>query len=143
MRGDRRQNVGVLNERQRRFLEGPRFGTLATVDPDGSPHLTVMWYVLDGDEIMFNTAHGRRKPSNLERDGRVALLVADGYSFVRLTGNARGSATGEAALEDIRRLAVRYDGEASAEEQMARFRTMERVSYRFRIQRVYSSVDLR
>lgn len=133
----------VLNERQRRFLEAPRFGALGTVDLDGSPHLTVMWYLLDGDEVMFNTARGRRKPYNLERDPRVALLVAESYTFVRVTGRAYRSATGEAALDDIHALAVRYDGETSAERQMARFRTMERVSYRLRIQGVYSSVDLR
>jgi PPOX class probable F420-dependent enzyme len=133
----------TLNERQRRFLEAPRFGALATVEPDKAPHLTVMWYLLDGDEIMFNTARGRRKPENLARDGRVALLVADGYTFVRVTGRAVESATGEAAMNDIHRLAVRYDGEESAARQMARFRTMERVSYRMRIGRVYASADLR
>ena len=133
----------TLNERQRRFLEAPRFAALGTVEPDGGAHLTVMWYLLDGDEIMFNTARGRRKPDNLARDPRVAMLVADGYTFVRVTGSAVESATGEAALSDIHRLAARYDGEESAAGQMARFRTMERVSYRLRIRRVYASADLR
>lgn len=133
----------TLTERERRFLEERLFGTLATVDPDGSPHLTVMWYLLDGDEVLFNTARERRKPENLLRDPRVALLVSDAYRFVRLTGRTRESATGEAALEDIRRLAVRYDGEDPAAKAMDRFRTQERVSYRFRVRRVYSSADLR
>jgi PPOX class probable F420-dependent enzyme len=133
----------VLNEKERAFLEEPRFGALATVDPDGRPHLTVMWYVLDGDEIMFNTARERRKPSNLVRDPRVSLLVFDAYRFVRVTGRVREAATGEEALRDIHRLAVRYDGEASAARAMGRFRTQERVTYRFAIRGVYSSADLR
>jgi len=135
--------AGVLNEKQRAFLEGPRFGALATVAPDGRPHLTVMWYLLDGDEIMFNTARERRKPSDLTRDPRVSLLVFDGYRFVRVSGSARESTTGESALAEIHRLAVRYDGEASAARAMERFRTQERVSYRFSIRHVYSSADLR
>lgn len=135
--------MAALNEKQRAFLEAPRFGALATVDPDGSPHLTVMWYLLEGDEIMFNTARERRKPDNLLRDPRVSLLVFDGYRFVRVSGRARETATVEAALADIHRLAVRYDGEASAAQAMERFRTQERVSYRFRVRGVYSSAELR
>lgn len=102
-----------------------------------------MWYVLDGDEIMFNTARERVKPHNLERDPRVSLLVFDAYRYVRVTGRARESATGDEALAEIHRLAVRYDGEASAARAMERFRTQERVSYRFRIAGVYASTDLR
>lgn len=132
-----------MNGKQRAFLEEPRFGALATIDPDGAPHLTVMWYLLDGDEIMFNTARERRKPVNLVRDPRVSLLVYDAYRFVRVTGRVRESATGAEALAEIHRLAVRYDGEASADRAMERFRTQERVSYRFKIRRVYSSTDLR
>lgn len=135
--------MAALNEKQRAFLEAPRFGALATVDADGSPHLTVMWYLLEGDEILFNTARERRKPNNLERDPRVSLLVFDGYRFVRVGGRARETATGEPALAEIHRLAVRYDGEASAAGAMERFRTQERVSYRFTIRNVYASADLR
>ena len=133
----------MLNERQRAFLDARRFATLATVEPDGAPQLTAMWYLLDGDEVMFNTARERRKPENLARDQRVALLVVDDYTFVRVSGRARESAIGTAALAEIRRLAVRYDGEESAERAMKRFSTQERVSYRFKVARVYSSSDLR
>lgn len=133
----------MLNERQRAFLDAPRFGALATIDPSGAPHMTVMWYLLDGDEIMFNTARERRKPSNLSRDPRVSLLVFEGYAFVRASGPARESATGDEALHEIHRLAVRYDGEAAAARAMERFRTQDRVSYRLEIERVYSSAELR
>ncbi|MBM4434816.1 MAG: PPOX class F420-dependent oxidoreductase [Chloroflexi bacterium] len=135
--------MGVLNDKQREFLGAPRFGALATVNPDGTPHLTVMWYALDGDEIMFNTARERRKTYDLVRDGRVSLLVFEDYRFVRVSGVARETATGEAALAEIHRLAVRYDGEESARRAMDRFRTQERVSYRFAIRHVYASADLR
>lgn len=132
-----------LSARQRAFLDAPRFGALATVEPDGSAQQTVMWYLLEGDEIMFNTARGRRKPDNIARDPRVSMLVFDGYSFVRVSGRARETATGEAALADIHRLAVWYGGEESAARGMEQFRKDERVTYRFRIERVYASNDLR
>ena len=47
-----------------------------------------MWYVLDGDEIVFNTKAGRAKETNLVRDPRVSLLVYDdtGYRYVRIDG---------------------------------------------------------
>lgn len=132
-----------LNAHQRAFLKAARFAALATVEPDGSSHQTVMWYLLDGDEILFNTARGRRKPENLARDPRVSMLVFDGYTFIRVSGRAREVATGDVALEDIRRLAVRYGDEESAARGMERFRKDERITYRFRIERIYASTDLR
>jgi len=132
-----------LSPAMRAFLEEKRFGALATLNDDGSPHLTVMWYLLDGDEIMTNTARGRVKPRNLAHDARVSLLVFDGYTFVRVSGRARESATGKEAHADIRRLAVRYQGEAAAARGMAQFEKEERVSYRFRITAAYASTDLR
>ena len=54
-----------LTQVERDFLREPRFAVLGTTNDDGSAHLTVMWYVLEGDEIMFNTAAGRKKPENL------------------------------------------------------------------------------
>jgi PPOX class probable F420-dependent enzyme len=132
-----------LNAAMRAFLGEVRFGALATLNDDGSPHLTVMWYLLDGDEILVNTARGRVKPHNLERDPRASLLVFEGYRFVRVSGHARESATGALAHADIHRLAARYQGEAAAARAMARFEKEERVSYRFRIAAVYASTDFR
>jgi len=59
------------------LLDAPNFAHLATLMPDGSPHVTVVWIDIDGDLIRFNTAEGRVKPSNLRRDPRVALSVID------------------------------------------------------------------
>lgn len=124
-------------------MDEPRFATLATIAPDGSPRLTVMWYRRDGDEILFNTALGRRKPEDLERDPRVALMVHEGLRFVRLSGRARLVADGPEALEDIVALARRYQGDAAGERSRAAFARDRRVSYRFRIRRAYLSDDLR
>src|SRR3712207_4756803 len=70
----------------RAFLEEPRFCVFADINRDGTPHLTVLWYELQGDTIMMNTARGRVKDKNLHRDNRVAFCVEDGYRYVAITG---------------------------------------------------------
>jgi len=55
----------ALSERARAFLLEPRFAVLGTLRPDGSPHLTVVWYELRGDEIVFDTTTTRVKARNL------------------------------------------------------------------------------
>lgn len=129
----------ALMPAQRAFLEAKRFAVLGTTSAAGSPQLTVMWYLLDGDEIVFNTKVGRAKEVNLARDPRVSLLVCDdtGYRYLRIDGRVRVVADPETAQRDIARLAVRYHGEAGAKGAIARFRTEARVSYRLPTTRVY------
>src|SRR5664280_326779 len=79
----------ALSEPVRRFLEPPRFAIAATLNGDGSPIQAVIWYLLDGDEIVFNSRLGRLWPSNLLRDPRVSIAVADGYNYVDLRGEIR------------------------------------------------------
>ena len=55
----------------------PRTGKLATTRADGSPHVTPIWFVLDGDEIVFTTHHTSVKARNIARDPRVSLCIDD------------------------------------------------------------------
>ncbi len=122
-----------LTPAMRAFLGERRFGVLATVGVTGAPRQTVMWFLLEGDEIMFNTAAGRRKPEHLAREPRVSLLVEDGYRYVCASGSVRTITDRETTQADIRRLAARFEGEESAERRMSVFGTQERISYRFNI----------
>ena len=106
---------------------------LATVGVTGAPRQTVMWYLLEGNEILFNTAAGRRKPEHLAQESRVSLLVEDGYRYVCVSGTVRIITDRETAQGDIHRLAARYEGAEAAERAMLRFSKEERISYRFRI----------
>lgn len=116
----------------RAFLQEPRFGVLATVGTTGAPRQTVMWFLLEGDEILFNTAAGRRKPAHLAREPRVSLLVEDGYRYVCVYGTVRVITDRETTQADIRRLAARYGDEEQAEQGMrAVFSKQDRLSYRF------------
>lgn len=66
------------------------FGHLATLMPDGSPQVTPVWIDYDGRHVVINTAAGRQKDRNLQRDGRVAISIADpdnAYRYLEVRGH--------------------------------------------------------
>jgi PPOX class probable F420-dependent enzyme len=122
----------------RAFLDAPRFAVLATIRADDSPHLTVVWYGVRGDELIVNTTVSRSKARNLERDPRVSLLVGEMARYVRIEGQARAVGTGADALRDIHDLGVRYDGQEAAERQTrAVWGKQDRVTFLIEIRRLY------
>ncbi|MFC9909760.1 PPOX class F420-dependent oxidoreductase [Streptomyces sp. NPDC059862] len=114
----------MTDKEWRQFVSyGTRTGKLSTVRADGSPHVTPIWFLLDGDEVVFNTSKESVKGRNLARDGRVALCVDDDrppFDYVVLQGRARLSED----LDELRlwatRIGARYMGEERAEEFGAR-----------------------
>ena len=105
--------MNQLTDEQRALLREPNYAVATTLRPDGSPQSTVVWVDVDDDGVpTFNTARGRAKPSNLEHDGRVALLVVrenDFYTWVSIDG--RAELTTDGAEEQIDALSRKYDGE--------------------------------
>jgi PPOX class probable F420-dependent enzyme len=67
----------ALTEKARALLDGPNFAYLATVLPDGAPHVAPLWVGLEGDRILLGTVVGRVKERNVRRDPRVAISIAD------------------------------------------------------------------
>lgn len=128
----------TLDPAARAFLEEVRFGVLATVNGDGSPQLTVMWYELRDGVIVMNTAAGRQKERNILRDPRAALLVEDGYRWARVGGRIERVTARATAQEDIQRLAVRYLGPRRGAQAAREFADQERVTYRLHIESVSS-----
>jgi PPOX class probable F420-dependent enzyme len=108
--------LAVLDDKVRKFLEEKRFAVLATAGKDGVPRQTVMWYELQGDRIMMNTAVGRLKERNLARDSRLSFCVEDEYKYVTITGRAELDYDTQRSQADIRALAIRYHGEQKGEE---------------------------
>jgi len=103
--------VTSLTAAQLALLEEPNFGIATTLRPDASPHSTVVWVEVVDGVPSFNTAGGRVKPANLERDPRIALLVVragDFYTWLSIDG--RAELTHEGAQEQIDRLSLKYDG---------------------------------
>jgi PPOX class probable F420-dependent enzyme len=81
----------TLPDEATKLLDSPEFATVATLEPDGPPHLSVVWVGRDGDDILFSTIRGRRKTLNLERDPRITVLVYpkdDPYSYLEVRGTA-------------------------------------------------------
>ena len=68
------------------FVVKSRTGTLATIGPDGQPHLTAMWYAVVDGEIWLETKAKSQKAVNLIRDPRVSFLIEDGQSYDTLRG---------------------------------------------------------
>jgi PPOX class probable F420-dependent enzyme len=66
-----------FNEETRKLLDGRNFATVATLDRDGAPQTSVVWFMRDGDTLVFSTTAGRQKARNLARDRRVSLTVFD------------------------------------------------------------------
>ena len=129
-----------LRPAQRTFLEEKRFAVVGSKNPDGSPHLAVMWYLLDGDDIVVNSAQGRIKDRNLAADPRMSVLVEDGYRWIRVDGRAAIEHDQTIAHADIRRLAARYyEDERKVEEAVKNnFSKQHRITYRLPIRRVAS-----
>ena len=127
-----------LTAAQRTFLEEKRFAIVGTKNPDGSPHLAVMWYLLDGDDIVVNSAQGRIKDRNLAADPRMSVLVEDGYRWIRIDGRANIEHDQTIAQADIRRLAARYyENERKVDEAVKNnFGKQHRITYRLRSGRV-------
>ena len=130
----------ILTTAVRTFLDERRFATLATIAADGTPQLTVMWYLRRGDTIVFNTEAGRQKERNLRRDQRIALCVEDGYRYVSVNGIVEvidGQAISHA---DIRELTARYADPGTEDAFYDRnFRGCRRVSYVLHVDRLRSS----
>jgi PPOX class probable F420-dependent enzyme len=125
----------MLDEQVRAFLAERRFAVLATIGEDGMPQQTVMWYDLDGDEILMNTALGRFKARHLERDPRASICVEDGYRYVTIAGGVELNADPATAQADIARLARRYEGDR-ADGMIANFRKQQRLTIRLSIDNV-------
>jgi PPOX class probable F420-dependent enzyme len=132
-----RHRFVTLTDPIRKFLNERRFAVLATVNADGSPQQSVMWFVLDGDRIVMNTRRGRRKDRNLVNDNRASICVEDGYRYVTIEGRIAMVADQAIAQADIKALAERYDGPGKAEE-IARttFSKEQRITLHLSVDRV-------
>ncbi|MEV0261504.1 PPOX class F420-dependent oxidoreductase [Streptomyces sp. NPDC050617] len=83
--------AAALSDALKNLVDGPVFATVATLQPDGSPQLSVVWVKRDGDDLLFSTTVGRRKEKNLRRDPRITVLLnpADApYTYAEIRGTA-------------------------------------------------------
>jgi PPOX class probable F420-dependent enzyme len=123
----------TLSANARRFLAAPRFAVVATLNPDGGPLGAVIWYLLDGETIVFNSRVGRQWPTNIGRNRRVSVTVADGYDYVEMHGEVEIDEDPVRGQAVIAALARRYQmNEAAAAAQIESFAKERRVTFELR-----------
>ena len=104
-----------IPESARAVLESNALGHLVTINPDGSPQVSVIWVGLDGDEIIAAHIPNNQKVKNIRRDGRVVLSVETDRmnemgmtEYLVIKGTARITEGG--AADVLRKLAKLYIG---------------------------------
>ena len=116
--------MATLSEQQIALLREPHIAQLVTLMADGSPQVSPVWVDTDGTHVLINTAQGRLKTRNIERDPRVAVAVYDPANAYERVVNVRGRVTeittegADAHIDSLARKylgADRYPGHTDAE----------------------------
>jgi len=107
--------IDQLSDAAHELLASPAVATVATLNPDGSPHMSVAWVGVDDGEIVFGTLDDQRKLRNLRLDPRIALTVQSDRvnrwglrEYLVIDGSAKVTEGGAADL--LQRLAHTYIG---------------------------------
>ena len=130
--------MAVIPESHKDLFLGKNFAHIATLMPGGNPQVTPVWIDLDGEFVVFNTADGRQKARNLDRDGRVALSIhdqANPYRYIQVRGRV-ASKTTEGADAHIDVLAKKYLGQDTYPNRTPQ---EQRVIYRIRPEHVQTN----
>ena len=126
-------------------MVGTRTGKAAVVRADGTPHVTPIWFTLDGEDLVFTTEGGSLKRRSLTRDPHICICVDEDkppYSYVMIMGEATLSED----LDELRKWATvlgrRYMGADRAEEYGARNGVPGEFLVRVRPTRVIAYADI-
>ncbi|WP_336084334.1 PPOX class F420-dependent oxidoreductase [Nocardia sp. SSK8] len=112
--------ANLADPKVREFLSrGTRTGKVAFVATDGRPMVTPVWFIVDGDELVFNTGKDTAKGRAFARDPRIALCVdleEPPYALVSVQGTVTLSEDPEELVRTATAIAARYMGPDKAEE---------------------------
>ena len=121
------------------FWREPHVATLATISPDGTPHLMPLWYLHDGQSLLMITSPAARKVRNLRRDPRVSVCIdrpTPPYAGVVVQGRA---ALEEVAYQELAvPLAVRYLGQDAGALLGAQYAHSDLMTIRVTIDQLFS-----
>ncbi|QSB15120.1 PPOX class F420-dependent oxidoreductase [Natronosporangium hydrolyticum] len=124
---------------------GTRTGKLATASPSGNPHVAPVWFLVDGEELVFVTGNDSRKGRHLRANPRAALAV-DGeafpYTFVTVRGPVRVTLSPADLLDWNTRIAERYVPADRVDEYGARNTGPDELLCRLRMERVVAVAEI-
>jgi PPOX class probable F420-dependent enzyme len=106
--------LAKLDAKTKKLLEGKNFVFLATLNDDGTPQLTPTWVDTDGENVIINTAVGRKKARNVSKEPRVAVGVydlANPYEHATIAGKVVKQIKGKEAEAHIDKMAKKYLGQ--------------------------------
>ena len=130
----------------REFLSaGTRTGKLAIVASDGRPVVNPVWFILDGDDLVFNTGKTTAKGKAILRDPRVAICVdldEPPYGYFQVQGRATVSEDPAELLRTATAIAARYMGADQAEEFGKRNAVPGELVVRVRPVKVLGGIDM-
>jgi PPOX class probable F420-dependent enzyme len=130
----------------RTFLnEGTRTGKIGYLAEDGRPLVAPVWFVLDGDDLVFNTGGGTAKGRAVARDPRLVLCVdveEPPYGFVQVQGEATVSTDPDELLRTATAIGGRYMGADRAEEFGKRNGVPGELVVRLRPARIIAQLDM-
>ena len=87
MREQRRGRRTAMSALERdAFLREERTCRVASVGADGSPHVTPLWFVWDGEALWLTSIVQSQRWTDLRRDDRVSVIVDGGHDFLELRG---------------------------------------------------------
>ncbi|MDT0544098.1 MULTISPECIES: PPOX class F420-dependent oxidoreductase [Streptomyces] len=131
----------ALSDELKRLLDTPVFVTVGTIQPDGSPQLSPVWVMRDGDELLISTTMGRQKQKNIAREPRVSVVVQpseEPYTYAEIRGSAAYSTEGADALID--ELSLKYTGKRYAEFNPAAAEDAQRIAVRITPRKIVGRV---
>jgi PPOX class probable F420-dependent enzyme len=108
-----RNKLKLLPDSVKNLIEAKTFANVATLMPDGSPHVTQTWVDHDGDIVLINTFEGSQKHRNVVRNPKIALDVCDPtnpYNMAVIRGRV-SEVTFDGAEEHIDKMAKKYLGQ--------------------------------
>ena len=121
------------------FLAGIKMAVMATINKDGSPHLSPNWYYYDGDQLSFVTTKERLKFFNLKRDDRISVCVYEpplAADYVVIQGRATIS-DGD-IWDDARQVIRRYVEADQVDGHVERWKTQPRILVKITPDKIYS-----
>tara|TARA_B100001013_G_C24618395_1_gene446147 strand:- start:1761 stop:2156 length:396 start_codon:yes stop_codon:yes gene_type:complete len=121
------------------FLSGIKMAVMATINKDGSPHLSPNWYHYDGERLSFVTTKERLKFFNLRRDARISVCVYEppfASNYVVIQGRAT---IADGDIWEYARLVIkRYVEQDQVENYLERWKTQPRILVQVTPDKIYT-----